>query len=237
MAQIVLQPGSTLDHQYSLCVSPAAVHLDTTTVAVGEDSNYTMRSAMLGGALGRVCTEVDLAARGASFAVDALSLAAARQQLDYRLSVFHTAPDCKSEQRIRCVAGGRAEAIFKGRINVPREGAGADAQQLCRSLLLTDQATVNVMPSLEVVADDVACSHGATVADLDGDSLFYLLSRGIKRPLARSLLVRAFVAEVLGPQKDLPPALADSVTARLSEFGAQEEAVGRRSVGYKYTSI
>ena len=83
--------------------------------------------------------------------------------------VQHLAPDCSSEQRIRCVAGGRSEAIFKGRINVPQAAQRTDAQQLCRSLLLSDTATVNVMPSLEVVADDVSCTHGATVADLDGD--------------------------------------------------------------------
>ena len=149
--------------------------------------------------------------------------------------VQHLAPDCSSEQRIRCVAGGRSEAIFKGRINVPQAAQRTDAQQLCRSLLLSDTATVNVMPSLEVVADDVSCTHGATVADLDGDALFYLLARGIPRAMARELLVRAFVAEVLGPSGELPPALGASVRARLEDYGA--EAAGRESLGYVYSSV
>ena len=149
--------------------------------------------------------------------------------------VQHLAPDCTSEQRVRCVAGGRSEAIFKGRINVPQAAQKTDAQQLCRSLLLSDTATVNVMPSLEVVADDVSCTHGATVADLDGDALFYLLSRGIPRTVSREMLVRAFVAQVLGPYDELAPALSASVLARLEEYGA--EAAGREALGYTYSSV
>ncbi len=90
------------------------------------------------------------------------------------------------------------------------------------------------MPWLEMVADDVSCTHGATVADLDGDALFHLLSRGIPQPLSRELLVCAFVAEVLGSSGELTPALGTSVRARLEEYGA--EADGRETVGYTYSS-
>ena len=124
-------------------------------------------------------------------------------------------------------ANGEPTAAAAAAATVP--GTLPDVHE-CRARLIDPEVL-----RLEVVADDVSCTHGATVADLDGDALFYLLARGIPRAMARELLVRAFVAEVLGPSGELPPALGASVRARLEDYGA--EAAGRESLGYVYSSV
>jgi Fe-S cluster assembly protein SufD len=103
-----------------------------------------------------------------------------------------------SRQQQRNVIGDKGEAIFKGRIVVPQIAQGTDSDQLCRTLMLGDRARVIAMPTLEITADDVECSHGASVADLDENSMFYLASRGIDRQEARKLLLKGFVYELLG---------------------------------------
>ena len=95
--------------------------------------------------------------------------------------------------------------MFKGRIDVPQLGQRTNADQLCRSLVLDDGAAVDAMPSLEIVADDVKCTHGATVADLDEESIFYLESRGLARSDARALLIKAFCFELVQKTDDMLP--------------------------------
>merc|ERR1712178_484720 len=117
-------------------------------------------------------------------------------------SITHDAPDCESEQQHRNMVSNMGECIFKGRINVPEVAQGTESEQLCRTLLLTDDSKVVMMPTLEIVADQVKCEHGATVADLSGEQLFYLLSRGIDINTAKAILARGFVSDVLSDRLD-----------------------------------
>ena len=126
-----------------------------------------------------------------------VTLAQARQSLDLHSSISHRAPSTTSRQYQRNVVGDRGEAIFKGRIRIPEVAMLADSDQLCRTLMLGDRARVVAMPTLEISADDITCSHGAAVCDLDENALFYLGSRGVNRLEARKLLMRSFVLEML----------------------------------------
>ncbi|KAH8043888.1 hypothetical protein JL722_14968 [Aureococcus anophagefferens] len=139
----------------------------------------------------RATTTARAAAGGAAAParLHVVHLGAGDQNLDLRTALRHTAGDAESVQDIRNVAGERAKLTFKGRIAVPVTGQKTNADQICKSLLLDDGATVNAMPSLEIVADDVKCTHGATIADLDEEGPFYLNSRMLSEKDARKLLL------------------------------------------------
>lgn len=132
--------------------------------------------------------------------LSAVSLAHSRQTLDLHSSISHLAPDSLSRQVQRNVIGDGGEAVFKGRIRIPEVAQRADSDQQCRTLMLGERARLVAMPTLEITADDIVCSHGAAVCDLDENAMFYLSSRGINRREARKLLLRSFVLELLDEQ-------------------------------------
>ena len=109
----------------------------------------------------------------------------------------HTAPHGTSRQTVKNVLAGRSRGVFQGRIEVARDAQKTDGYQMNQALLLSPDAEIDTKPELEIFADDVKCSHGATVGELDAEQLFYLRSRGIPDAEARSMLVRAFLAEAL----------------------------------------
>jgi Fe-S cluster assembly protein SufD len=111
--------------------------------------------------------------------------------------VRHDAPNCASRQTVKNVLSGQSRGVFQGRIEVAREAQKTDGYQMNQALLLSPQAEVDSKPELEIFADDVKCSHGATVGELDADQMFYLRSRGVPEPDARAILVRAFLTEAL----------------------------------------
>jgi len=113
--------------------------------------------------------------------------------------VLHQAPGCTSRQTVKNVLTGNARGVFQGKIEVARGAQKTDGYQMNQALLLSPDAEVNTKPELEIYADDVKCSHGATVGELDPDQLFYLLSRGMPKDAAKAMLVRAFLTEALDP--------------------------------------
>ena len=117
-------------------------------------------------------------------------MAGETQISDLHSSITHAAPSTVSRQQHRNIVSGRGECVFKGRIKVEQIAQETDSEQLCRTLLLTDRAKVVMMPSLEIIADQVKCTHGATVSDLAGEEIFYLQSRGISVMDARKILIR-----------------------------------------------
>jgi Fe-S cluster assembly protein SufD len=119
------------------------------------------------------------------------------QHADFTSVVRHVAPHGTSRQTVKNVLAGRARGVFQGRIEVAREAQKTDGYQMNRALLLSPDAEIDTKPELEIFADDVKCSHGATVGELDTNQLFYLRSRGIPDDQARSILIRAFLAEAL----------------------------------------
>jgi Fe-S cluster assembly protein SufD len=128
----------------------------------------------------------------------------------------HIAPGTESTETIRNVVTGRAEGVFQGQIRVDREAQKTDAKMACNTLLLSDEGSFSAKPELEIFADDVACGHGATVAEIDENHLFYLMARGIDEKTARGLLVKAFLAEVIEELED--EALIEALEAKLDAW-------------------
>ena len=203
------------------------------TAVCARDGAFLARTLSDAGALSRVCVDCDVAGAGAFFDFSGVQLGGSDQNLDLRTALTHSSPDADSAQDIRNVAAENARLVFKGRIDVPQLGQRTNADQLCRSLVLDDGAAVDAMPSLEIVADDVKCTHGATVADLDEESIFYLESRGLARADARALLIKAFCFELVQKTDDmLPRGTLDRLDAKLLEF--EERQKNRRG---RYSSI
>jgi len=144
----------------------------------------------------RISLEVHLMEEGTHAGVKGLVMSGGVQRADMRTNIHHIASGCTSRQSQRNLVGGRSGATFKGRIRVERSAQQTDSEQLARSLLLNEKSRVWCIPSLEIIADDVSCTHGATISDLSEEELFYLRSRGLDRDTSRNLQLFAFVEEI-----------------------------------------
>ena len=197
LSEIILQEGAGLEHYRLQDESSSAFHLHSLFVNQHSHSHYRNSSYALGGTWSRTELTLDFLGPRAAVELDGLYLAGEQQLSDVHLDIRHAVPGCASHSRYKGVLYGRARAVFDGRIEV---GAGADksdAHLHNDNLLLSRNAEVDTKPQLEIYADDVQCSHGATVGQLDEAQLFYLRSRGIAEAEARRLLCLGFAAEVL----------------------------------------
>ena len=177
----------------------------------GEELMMTL--VMLPGTDLRIPLEVDLTGPGASLDLAGVYLCPDAEHVDLRVLVKHAAPGCRSRQLFKGIVGGTADAAFDGLIYVARDAQQTQAYQENHTLLLSDAARVESRPQLEIYADDVQCSHGATTGYLNPDELFYLRSRGIPEAEARRLQMIAFLAPVLNR---LPEELIEEIHAGLS---------------------
>ncbi len=173
----------------------------------------------LGGCLTRNDIDVRLTANGASAEIFGVSLATAGQHKDNHIEVAHIAPDTSSSETFRAIAGARGRCVFNGKVTVHKDAQRIDARQRSDNLLLDETAEIDTKPELEIYADDVKCSHGATVGEIDEQHLFYLRSRGIDESAARALLTFAFANTVIDsiPEPALREHVSRSVAARLPE--------------------
>lgn len=160
------------------------------------------------------CT-TDLAGGGARCEQQALLLVGGEEQGLLTLRTNHLVPDCMSRAQVRGVAGGRATGTFRGLVYVAPDAQRTDAGQQCRNVLLSDTARIDALPQLEIYADDVQCTHGATVGLLDRDAIFYMRQRGLDERQARQLQLTGFVSELL--QGCSPEPLCDALTAAVGE--------------------
>jgi len=145
------------------------------------------------------------------------------QQLDLHSLIHHSVPGCESRQQHKNIVGDTAECIFKGSIRVDKLAQQTKSEQICRTLLLTKKAQVKAMPSLQIQADDVTCSHGAAVTELDKDEVFYMKSRGLSPGAARKLLLVAFPQDLLGDLKDSMPKAYERIVDKLVVMAARGE--------------
>jgi Fe-S cluster assembly protein SufD len=197
VTQIEVAEGATLMHVRLQDESAAGFHLSTLYATIAERGVYDCFGLNIGG---RVCrTEIHARLTGPHAVVhlNGAQLLGGRQHSDFTTVVSHDAPHCASRQTVKNVLAGRSRGVFQGRIEVARAAQKTDGYQMNQALLLSPEAEVDSKPELEIFADDVKCSHGATVGELDPEQLFYLRTRGIPEPEARSILVRAFLAEAL----------------------------------------
>jgi Fe-S cluster assembly protein SufD len=175
----------------------AGLHVGRVDVRQAADSRYGSTVVTLGGALLRFDVRCLLAGRGAECQLDGAYFADRNDHVDHHTLVEHQAAHCRSEQTYRGIASGTATAVFDGIVVVHRGAQKTEAHQENRNLLLSETATVHTKPHLEIDADDVICSHGATVGALDEDQLFYLRTRGVPEALANAMLTYAFVESII----------------------------------------
>ena len=164
---------------------------------------------------------VVFAGEGAEAEVDGLILARDKQLSDVHLSVQHDVPNCTSRETFKGILDGKGKVVFDGYIHVAQDAQKTDAKLANDNLMLSRSAEVDTKPQLEIYADDVKCSHGTTVGELDENQLFYLRSRGIPLSKARQMLCQGFADTVLQRIADTPlyEHITGSLTARLSEVG------------------
>jgi Fe-S cluster assembly protein SufD len=165
--------------------------------SLGCDSRLRHAAFDLGGALVRNDISIDIVHPGASVELYGLYLASGRQHIDNHTRVDHRVGPATSSEEYRGILGDRARCVFNGKAIVHKGADGTDARQANHNLLLSDKAEIDTKPELEIYADDVKCSHGATVGQLDKKALFYLRSRGLDREEAARILTRAFAAVIV----------------------------------------
>ncbi len=194
---VALGDDATLEHVVLQDLPAQQVHLSRVEVAQGERSTLRTRSFNLGASYGRLAYHVELAGAGAHAELSGLFFGDGEQILDQQITVVHRAKDCTSRQLFRGVLDDASTGVFNGGIDVCPGADGTDAEQSNDNLLLSNRAEVNTQPRLEILADEVACKHGATVGQLDDTALYYLRSRGINAEEARRLLINGFADEVV----------------------------------------
>ncbi|MDQ3426428.1 MAG: Fe-S cluster assembly protein SufD [Gemmatimonadota bacterium] len=196
--------GSWLEHTRIQRESEAAYHVGLTHVDQQRDSHYRSFSMAMGAALARHNLHVRLNDENVETLMYGLYLTRGEQVADNHTAIFHDHPNCRSWEVYKGVLDDRSRAVFNGKVFVTPEAQKTDAKQTNRNLLLSDSAKVNTKPQLEIFADDVKCTHGATVGRLDSAALFYARSRGVPAAAAERLLTYAFAAEVID-EVALPP--------------------------------
>jgi Fe-S cluster assembly protein SufD len=205
--RVLLGPRARLTHYRAQVESDSAFHIGALDIALEADARYQGHQLTLGGRLGRTDVEVAYQGAGAACALNGLFLAHHGQLLDFHTNVEHAYPRCRTRERFKGILCGRGRGVFDGRIHVHPHAQGSDAQMSNDNLLLSRDAEVDTKPQLQIYADDVKCSHGATVGQLDPDALFYLRSRGLQESEAQHLLTRGFALDLLEAMGDGPAAL------------------------------
>lgn len=197
VTEIVAGPGAVVDHYKVQRESREAYHLATLQVYGDRASAISSHSISLGGGLVRNDVNALLDGEGIDCILNGLYLADGRQLVDNHMRVEHAKPHCASHELYKGILDGKARTVFNGLIHVHPGAQKTDAKQSNRNLLLSADAIANSNPRLEIFADDVRCTHGSTVGQLDADAVFYLRSRGIGEAAARSLLTYAFASDIV----------------------------------------
>jgi len=204
VTDVAVGDGAALDHCKVQQESASAYHIAATRVHQSAGSRFSSHYFSLGGKLARNEINPVLDAEGSECTLDGLYLAADRQHTDSRTRIDHAKPHCNSFELYKGILDERAKGVFNGKIYVHQDAQKTDAKQSNQVLLLSDDAVIDTKPQLEIYADDVKCTHGATVGQLDEQAMFYLRSRGISQDLARSLLIYAFANEIVDRVKVQP---------------------------------
>jgi Fe-S cluster assembly protein SufD len=197
VTEVAAGAGSWLEHTRIQRESERAYHVGLTHVDQQRDSHYRSFSMAMGGALARHNLHVRLNDENIETLMYGLYITRGDQVVDNHTAIFHDQPNCRSWEVYKGVLEGRSRAVFNGKVFVQPVAQKTDAKQTNRNLLLSDLAKVDTKPQLEIFADDVRCTHGATVGRLDDTALFYARSRGVPLDAAERLLTYAFAAEVI----------------------------------------
>jgi Fe-S cluster assembly protein SufD len=197
VSEIIVGEDSVVEHDKLEMEGGSTYHVGTIQIHQMARSNYTNNVISLGGKIVRNNITVVLADQNAESTLNGLSLGTGDQLIDSHTTIDHTMPNCTSHELYKSILDGRAKGVFNGKIFVRQDAQKTDAKQTNKTLLLSDDATINTKPQLEIFADDVKCTHGATVGQLDEEQVFYLRSRGISERSARDILTFAFASDVV----------------------------------------
>lgn len=211
--EVSIGQGAILRHYKLQADALNAFHLATVKAELGRDASYDSFVMTTGARLSRNEASVRLAGEGANCHLNGAYLVRGEQHCDNTTVVDHLVPNTTCREVFKGVIDDRARAVFQGKLKVHRDAQQTNGHQLSKALLLSDKAEIDAKPELEIYADDVVCSHGATAGDLDHDALFYLRARGIPEALARSMLIEAFLGESIDQiaAEGLCPALMTSI--------------------------
>jgi len=196
VSEIYVQDNAVVHHYKLEHESKAAYHTSFTQVHQESSSQYHSHNFSFGGKLVRNDIVTTLDGEGADCTLNGLSLIDGRQHVDNHTKIEHAKAHCTSNQLYKGIMDDRSHVVFSGKIHVFKDAQKTDAMQSSQNLLLSNKATVNTKPQLEIYADDVKCTHGSTVGELDENGIFYLRSRGISQENARKLMIQAFAGEV-----------------------------------------
>jgi len=211
--ELSLGRDAVLKHQRIQTESANAFHIAGLYLSLGAGSRYQCVNVGLGASWARTDLNVRFAGEHAECDLQGLYLAGDRQLMDFHLDVDHRLPHCSSRENFKGILYGKGRAVFDGRVYVAKDAQRTDAAMSNRNLLLSEGAEVDTKPQLEINADDVKCSHGTTVGQIEPEQLFYLRSRGISAPLARRMLCLGFAGEILDCLT--PDALRDQVAEQV----------------------
>jgi len=195
--ELVAGDNAVVSHYMAEREHQQAFNISTLRLQQGRSANVSSHSVLLGGGLVRNNVHPVLAGEGSECLINGLFIGNGQQHLDNYMLVEHASPHCASRQFYNGILDDQAHGVFHGRIIVHKDAQKTDAKQTNRNLLLSDDARIDTKPQLEIYADDVKCTHGATIGQIDENALFYLRSRGIDEISARKLLLLAFANECL----------------------------------------
>lgn len=189
--------GASVEHLKIQREDLTAFHIATIEAHHQRHSRVTSHSISLGARLARNDINLRFDGEGCESILNGLYFASGDQLVDHHTIADHAKPHCNSHEFYHGILGGHAKGVFNGKIYVRKDAQKTNAKQTNKNLLLSEDATINTKPQLEILADDVKCTHGATVGQLDDEAIFYLRSRGIGEALARQMLIKAFASDVL----------------------------------------
>jgi Fe-S cluster assembly protein SufD len=223
VTEVVCGEHAIVDHYRAQLERSHGYHYCRLQVRANRSATFLSHAFSLGGAIVRNDLGADLMGEGIDCTLNGLYLADGDTLVDNHTTINHAQPHCGSHEVYKGILGGKARGIFNGKIIVAKDAQKTDAKQTNKALLLSDGAQMNTKPQLEIFADDVKCTHGATVGQLDADSLFYLQARGLDRNAARALLIRGFAGDIVGRVKFGP--LRERLDQWLLEQIPQDTAV------------
>lgn len=218
--QVFVGDNAHITHYRVQKESHEAFHVGTTEVELARGTFYNATSINLGGALSRHDIDLKFTAEGSEAFVDGLYMLNGSQHADTHSVIDHLVPHCTSHQNYKGVLNDKSRAVFNGIVYVRENAHGTDAEQSNKNLLLSNDARVDTKPQLEIFNDDVKCSHGATVGQLEEEELFYLLTRGLPETLARNLLTYGFAEEIIN-KIDIKTIKGELDSAVLNRLGTQ----------------
>ena len=204
VTEIFVGANAQLTHYKIQREAEGAFHIATTQAQQARDSHFRSHAVSIGGRLARSDINTLLDGEGGECTFDGLYLASGRQHVDHHTCIDHRKPRCSSREVYKGVLDGHSTGVFNGKVFVRPDAQKSDASQVNKNLLLSQDAVIDTKPQLEIFADDVKCSHGATIGRLDEGSVFYLRSRGIGESEARNLLIYAFANELIGRMRAEP---------------------------------